>query len=355
MTIRHIDLPSAAMRVAFAIPGDPETPTGGYAYARRLIREMPAQGVALDPLLLPDGFPFPNAAELGRTEEALASLPPDKPVLMDGLAFGALPRRLLDILPAPVVALCHHPLALERGIGPATERHLAESERAALAVAQEVITTSNATAEILVRDYCVPGARITVAPPGTDPAERAKGSGGPGCLVLAVGSLTERKRHDRLIRALADHPALDWRLRIVGPSRDSRVAADLHQMIGELNVADRVELAGAISAADMGAAYDGAELFALASEFEGFGMAFAEAMAHGLPVVGVRSAAVEEATAGAARLVAPEELSATLAMLIAEKAEREALAERCWRAAQTLLRWSGTAAIVAGVLRKAAG
>ena len=339
------------VQVPFAIPGDLRTPTGGYAYARRLIREMPAQGIELVPLALPEGFPFPDARALRRTRDALAALPPDRPVLVDGLALGALPRRLLAGIAAPIVALCHHPLALETGIGTATAQRLEASERAALAAARHVVTTSNATAAILTADFGVPAARITVARPGTDPAPRATGSGGAGCHILAVGSLTPRKGHDRLVRMLAEHSALAWRLSIVGPARDPRVAVELRTLIAGLGLGNRVTLAGAMTRGELTAAYQRADLFALASSFEGFGMAFAEAMAHGLPVVGLRSAAVEEATAGAARLVAPGELSATLAALIADTAERRALGERCWTAAQTLLRWPETAAIVAGVLR----
>lgn len=342
------------LKVPFAVPGDLETPTGGYAYARRMIAEMPAQGVELQPVALPGGFPFPDVAALGRCEEVLAAIDPGKPVLVDGLAFGALPERLLAGVRAPIVALCHHPLALETGLGPQTMDHLAATERAALARAAHVVTTSHATAAILVRDYGVPAALVTVAPPGTDRGSRAQGSGGPRCRIVAVGSLTARKGHDRLVRALADHPALPWELRIIGPARDAVVAAELRLLIEQLGVGHKVTLCGALPSDEVAQAYLSADLFALASEFEGFGMAYAEAMAHGLPVVGLRSPAVEEATFGAARLVGPEELSATLAVLVAEEAERRALAERCWTAAQGLMRWHASAAILAAVLRDAA-
>lgn len=341
-------------KIPFAIPGDLATPTGGYAYARRLIRELPGHGIELSPLALPDGFPFPDTVALERTGAALAALPPDGPVLVDGLALGVLPAELIARVAAPVIALCHHPLALEAGIGTAAALRLEASERAALAAACHVITTSNATAAILTSEFGVAAGRITVARPGTDPAPRATGSNGPGCCIIAVGSLTPRKGHERLVRALAAHAALDWRLRIVGPARDARVAAELRAIVAESGLGDRVELTGPLARGEMVAAYQTADLFALASGFEGFGMAFAEAMAHGLPVVGLRSGAIEEATGGAARLVAPSALSATLAVLIADAAERRALAERCWTAAQTFLRWPETAAIVAEVLRRVA-
>ena len=116
---------------------------------------------------------------------------------------------------------------------------------------------------------------------------------------------------------------------------------------------DRVTLTGPLAIGPLTAAYQQADLFALASGYEGFGMAFAEAMAHGLPVVGLHAPAVAEATAGAALLVQADALADSLGDLIASEEHRAALAERCWTAGQTLLRWGETASIVASALDKA--
>lgn len=342
------------MQLAFAIPGALETPTGGYAYARRLIAGMLAEGITLRPMMLPGGFPFPDAAALSSVADRLAALPPDRPVLIDGLAFGAFPEALLARLRTPVVALCHHPLALEAGLAPEMAARLARTERAALARAAHVVTTSRATAAILTRDYRVPADRLTVAPPGTEPAAPARGSSGPFCRIVAVGSLTARKGHGRLLRALAASPASGWELKIIGPARDAAVAAELRRLIAATGLADRVEFRGTLAEAELAAAYVSADLFALASDFEGFGMAFAEAVAHGLPVLGLSSPAVEEATLGAAELVAPEDFPAALAGLIADADRREALAVRSRRAARNLPRWPGTMATVAAALRTVA-
>ena len=341
----------ARLDAVFAIPGDLATPTGGYAYARRLVREAPGQGLALEVLKLPDGFPHPSDAEIAQAAAALASVPADRPLLVDGLAFGALPAAALDAIRAPVVALCHHPLALETGLAPEEADKLRESERAALARATAVITTSHATAAILRNDYGVPEARLTVAVPGTDPAPRAVPADGAACRIVAVGSITPRKGHQRLIAALAHAADLDWTLRIIGPKCDARILAALEGAICEHGLDGRVTLTGSMDLPALTAAYQSADLFALASEYEGFGMAFCEAMARGLPVVGLTCPAVAEATAGAACLVTPADLPATLRRLIGDREARAQLSEACWTAAQGFQRWPQTAAVVASVLR----
>ncbi|MEM1300461.1 MAG: glycosyltransferase family 4 protein [Pseudomonadota bacterium] len=341
------------VHAAFAIPGPLDSPTGGYGYARRLIRDGAARGLKLTAVNLPGSFPVPAPEDLAQTERILGALPADEPVLIDGLAFGAFPRGLIRTIPVPIVALCHHPLAMEEGLDPALARHLRRSETRALGAAKQVITTSHATAQILTDAYNVPGARITVAPPGTDPAPRGQGSGGETCQILAVGSLTPRKGHHRLIEALALHKDLDWRLRIAGPARDEDTRAALERQIAEAGLTNRVELTGALSIGAITAAYQQADLFALASGFEGFGMAFVEAMSHGLPVIGLECDAVAEATAGAACLVDEAALAMTLGKFIADQEARQALSDRCWTAAQTFIRWPQTATIVADALSRA--
>lgn len=342
---------------AFAVPGDLATPTGGYAYARRLMAEAAGAGLRLRHVALPGGFPRPSAAELAETGRILGGLPAGQPVLIDGLALGVLPAGMLRALPGPVVAVCHHPLALETGVTAAEAARLQASERAAFAACAGVIASSATTARTLAADYGVPEGRLSVAPPGTDPAPLARGSGGRGVALLAVGSLTPRKGHDVLIAALGGLRHLDWRLTIVGPAdRDAAHARALAAQVREAGLEGRVTLAGAVGETELARAYDRADLFVLASRYEGFGMVYTEAMARGLPVVGCDAGAVAEATRGAALLVPPGDvaaLRAALAGLIADAPARARLAAACLEAAERFARWSGTAAIVARVLAKA--
>src|SRR3989304_2334796 len=102
--------------VVFAIPGDVDTPTGGYRYDRRVIDELRALRWNVMPLRLPGDFPAPSQASLQETERLFTAVPADVLLMVDGLAFGTLPASLLDRVPRKYVALVHHPLALETGV-----------------------------------------------------------------------------------------------------------------------------------------------------------------------------------------------------------------------------------------------
>lgn len=344
------------MKAFFAVPGDLATASGGYGYARRLLRGAKAAGLDLVHMSLPVGFPNPDDRDKQETKRLCTQIPDDAPILLDALALSGWPDvdELFD-LPQPVIVLCHHPLALETGLDADRAEELDQIERRALDRADAVITTSNATADILRDRYEIPDHKLTVAPPGTDTAPRATGSGTPGCAIVAVGSITPRKGHRRLIEALADIRDTDWTLRIVGPMPEPTEQAALEALIAHHDLGARITLTGPLSMTAVQAAYQTADLFVLASEYEGFGMAFTEAMANGLPVLGLECPAVAEATRGAARLVQPDAFPTALEDLIRRPASRVALAETCWRAASDLPRWPDTVDLIASALRSGRG
>ena len=102
--------------------------------------------------------------------------------------------------------------------------------------------------------------------------------------------------------------------------------------------------------------YASADLFVLPSRFEGSGMAYAEAIAHGVPVIGTTAGAIPQTvSADAGVLVAPDDaeaLAAILQRLIASRDERERLAAGA-RAAK-FPSWSEQAALFARVLESLA-
>lgn len=350
---------------AFAIPGDLDSPTGGYAYARRVIAEGPGVGVRLNVVPLPGDFPFPSAASVEATARALAAVPPGTPLLVDGLAFGALPVAALAGVRAPIAVLLHHPLGLETGMSAETSAQLIASEAAALRHAHAVVVTSKATRADVIRLFGTPPDAITVSEPGLDKPAGATAARPDGeAVILSVASLTPRKGHDVLIDALSRIVDRPWRATISGADdRDPAWAGALRARVEAAGLGGRIALNGAVSRTALDSLYAQAHVFCLPSRHEGYGMVFAEAMAHGLPVVAARIAAAEEVVPPPAGILVPRDDAAALAQALAKLIDDRAAARRMGEAAlahaATLHGWDETArrigAVLAGLTRETVG
>jgi glycosyltransferase involved in cell wall biosynthesis len=342
----------------FAIPGDLATPTGGYRYDRRVLEELKQFGWNVRVLALPGDFPSPSGASLRKTEELLAATSEDAPVFFDGLAFGAIPSEMLVRVPRRYVALVHHPLAFETGLPPERVSYFRHSERAALVHAVRVVATSAATRDLLVSEFDVAIDCVTIAEPGTEPAPRARGSEGAPRL-LSVGAVSPRKGFRILVEALSTVAELDWVCRIAGSlERDTNETAALRTRIKQAGLEDRVMLLGTLAEDRLEDEYDRATLFVLPSHFEGYGMAFAEALARGLPVVACSGSAVVSTVPAAAGVFVPagdaERLAVALRRLLSNPAEIGKRSDAAWNHAKNLPRWRDTAAKIAAALEQAA-
>lgn len=344
------------MTVAFAYPGNLATLTGGYGYDRRLVAGLRDAGHDVALVHLAGAFPEPTGADIAGALARLAAVPAEAVLIVDGLAYGTLPSAGLAAVRAPLVALVHHPLALETGVDAARAPAIAATERAALARAAAVVVTSPATRDTLVADYAVPAAAITVALPGLDPAWRQQRTPSEPPLIVSVGSVIPRKGFDVLAAALAAIADLDWRAVIVGGlDRAPDTTARLRAQIAPLG--ERIVLAGEASEPEIRALYAGATLFALATRYEGFGMVFAEAMAAGLPVVATRGGAVPGVVPASAGILAPvddvAEVATALRHILTDPELAAALSQGARNAASAFGSWDETAAAVSAALARA--
>lgn len=338
----------SARRVVFVVPGDLATLTGGYAYDRQIITGLSAAGWVVEVVALDAAFPWPDATARDRAAQRVAALPDGSLVVVDGLAFGVMPE-VAERHAARLrwVALVHHPLALETGLTPQQSRVLFDTERRALATARGVIVTSPATARELTR-YGVAAEGVHVVIPGTDPAPLATGSGvgsaSRGLSLLCVAALIPRKGHAVLIEALRALKDRAWTLHCVGSeTRDADTASALRSAIAAHGLGERVRLHGEIPTCSLQAMYEQADAVVLPSFFEGYGMALAEALARGLPVVSTMAGAIPNTVPRDAGILVPPgdalALRSALARLLDEPAQRARLAAGARAARAVLPTW----------------
>jgi len=348
---------TSARSLEFVIPGDLETPTGGYGYDRRIIAGLRARGWRVTVRTLDASFPLPSHAALDDAQMQFAQLPEQALVLIDGLALGAMPRiAQAHAARLRLVALVHHQLAAERGLAPDLALDLARSERLALAAVRHVIVTSNATQHAL-RKLGVEPPRVSVVEPGTDAAPLARRVRGETLKILCVATLIPRKGHDLLVNALAALRPLRWHLTCIGSlTRDPETVAQLRAQLQRLDLEERVTFAGEMSAAELSRVYGDTDLFVLPTHFEGYGMVVAEALAHGLPVISTRVGAIADLVGTAAGLlVAPGDgdlLQEALTRVLLEPGLLDSLAAGATTMRSRLPDWQQACARMAQILER---
>ncbi len=200
----------------------------------------------------------------------------------------------------------HHTLAQETGISPTAAVRAAAIEATLLPCFRGILCPSEATAAALA-GYGIPRDRIAIVPPGTAKPKypRPRRNGRFGAL-LCVAGVVPRKGHTVLIEALHRIRDLDWRLTCIGSlDRDPRTARAVRRKITALGLGRRIVLAGEEPPRSVARAYLAADAFVLPSFYEGYGMAYAEAMAHGLPIVATTAGAIAETVPRQAALLVP--------------------------------------------------
>jgi glycosyltransferase involved in cell wall biosynthesis len=335
------------MQLYLIVPGPLATASGGHTYDRRMADGLRALGHDLHVVELAGRLPDPDQAAIYAARTAWAALPEGTLRVIDGLALPAF-----DGLPLHrVTALVHHPASLETGIAEEAAHRLHAMEAGMFREVPRLVTTSDQTADRLARAFDVPAERIGVIIPGIDDLPRSAGVGGPGCRILSVGALVPRKGHDVLLRALGRLFDLDWTLTIAGTAdRDPVHAGGLRALAEQLNIAQRVRFVA--DATEV--LWQGADLFALTSYFEGYGVAIAEAMRRGLTVAVTNVGAVPTLVGPEAGVVCAtgdvEQLSKALRRLIFDRALRHDMANIAWQAGQSLPSWNEQAARLATLL-----
>ena len=325
---------------------DPARPSGGNVYDLRLAAALRARGreVAV------------HEASVDGLGDLFAGLPEGATVVVDGLVGSATP----DALAAAsgrlgLVMLVHLPIGLAVAGGMAQP----EPEARAMSAVDAVVCTSGWTRDWLAAAYDIPAERLHVVVPGADKSPLAEGSR-TGDRLLSVGAITPVKGHDVLVEALSSLTDLRWTWTLVGASVDAEHATQLWATLWEAGLDHRVTLAGALTGADLAAAYASADLLVLPSRHETYGIVASEALARGVPVLATDVGGVRESLGGAAGAVPgvlvpsdePAEMAAALRDWLSDGELRTRLRHLAAERRSALEGWDVAAAAVEDVLAR---
>lgn len=193
---------------------------------------------------------------------------------------------------ARVVVIVHQLRWLEKK-SPLAAAMVAAIERASLESSHLIVTVSRFMSreiERLIKD----GVDVMIAPPGCDntnaePSSSRKQPRRPESTqirLLFVGNCLRRNGVDHLIRAMAMLEGSRSRLDVVGDCDfEPGYYEELRREVHRLKLDDAVTFHGRVTNESLKEFYEQADIFAMPSLYEGFGIVYAEAMRAGLPII----------------------------------------------------------------------
>jgi glycosyltransferase involved in cell wall biosynthesis len=346
-----------ALAVTLLTLGDPDQPSGGYLFHRRLADLASEHGARITFSSLPPWrFPLPMLAAPAVLRRARAARP--DALVVDSIA-AAFVAPWLATLRVPTLAMLHQPPG---GIGHGAVR--AQLQRALDTLAYRrmrlLLVASRSLADELRDELCV-RIPIQIIEPGRDPASSALPASdlrqGRRAAILCVASWLPNKGIAELLEAVAALPDELATLHLVGETAvDPGYAATLRARLEQPDLRGRVVIHGQLAPGQVAGLYAAADLFALPSYRETYGTAWGEAMNAGLPIVGWRAGNLPYLAdhEREALLVAPGDvagLSAALRRLVEDEPMRRRLGASALARASVRPTWDETAAAFFAAIR----
>lgn len=310
--------------------------TGVSRYIDELVRRLAVEDEGLELLAYVSRDFESDAWDSVRLRRS--AVPVDNPAVRIGWEFGALPvaaiRDRLDVfhgtingLPRGIraaTAVTIHDLAFLRYPEQITRKrygYLKWMIAAAVKRADIVLTPSNATRVDVIESFDIPPDRVVVTPLGVDARFRPASREAIEIVrstyqlerpyILTVGTLEPRKNLPMLLRAFAAlHEEIPHDLVLAGP--DGWLMDEIEQTIATTGIASRVRRIGFTDDQSLVALYSGADLMAIPSLYEGFGLPVIEAMAAGAPVLTSNVSSLPEVAGDAAVLIDPTDLESVV-------------------------------------------
>ena len=140
------------LKLDFIVPGNPQIKTGGYIYDHRIIEGLTKLGWQVKVHSFDPSFPFPTKKALKSAREILHKISSGNLVIIDGLALGGMPNLIEEQKERlRILALVHHPLALETGLSTQERKVLYQSEKRCLRMIKRIFVTSQWTKKQILK------------------------------------------------------------------------------------------------------------------------------------------------------------------------------------------------------------
>ena len=325
------------------VSGDIRRRTGGNLYDRKMERACRRAGLALRIL---------SVRSTPEARSALARLEP-RVIVIDSIAIAIaapLVRWAHETLHARVIALMHMQTAV-RGT------------RALLRAADRVVAVSPELAGMLARAG-VPRSRMAVIPPGSDGIPRMPRRKSPfhesrpvarehrPLRVLSVANWSRSKGIATLVAAVAHVPEV--RLDLVGDAGSGAYRDSVLARIRSSRLASRVVIHGTLDERSLARLYAQADVFALPTEREGYGIVFAEALRHGLPIIAADIDPVRRLVGDAGVFMPPRRVRPLVSALrlMTDAWLRARVARSARVRARALPRWTASQALFVALVRR---
>ncbi len=348
--------------ILFLAPPPGRAISGGFLYNEKIVSLAPIDARKID-------YRFARYHEVDRWLDSKVDA-----ILLDSLLFSQLDLPAVRRMARrqPLGLLYHHMPSMDPGLSSQQQLARTGSEMRKLRHCSLIIAPSRYVARTVRSRFAHRGWRpptIAVVRPGVSSAHTNRSRAQnvlrePDCRggmerparILTVANLHRRKAQHRLLDALERLRRFSWRWDIVGSHEsDPDYAERFNDLIRRSPVAGRVAIHGVVSPEQVSDLYAEADLFALASRFETFGMVFTEAASHAVPSVAEAVGGIPEAVSHreSGLLCRPgTSIEKPLGALLASPQRRRQLALCARRFAASLPDWETQAALFSEALRR---
>jgi glycosyltransferase involved in cell wall biosynthesis len=284
------------VRVGLIIYGSLDTQSGGYLYDRMLVDHLRRRGDQVETISLPRRSYIRSFGDnlRGSVRQSLKLARWDV-LLEDELnhpSLFRLNRQLRKRVAYPVISIIHHLRSCE--LRPTWQNRLYRHiEKRYLDSVDGFVFNSHTTGGE-VEKLIGPGKPHVVAYPGRDHLDSiitreqvTKRAFSPGPLrIIFLGNLIPRKGLHVLLEVLCRLPRDSWQVEIVGSTDvDRAYTRAIRRQIVKRDLGQHVRICGLLADSELADRLAKSQLLAVPSSYEGFGLAYLEAMGFGLPVI----------------------------------------------------------------------